>query len=354
MNDLQHYNHLIIGQGLAGSLLAWQLITAGQRVLVIDNGHPFAASRVAAGLVNPVTGKRLVKVRNAEACLAVARASYASLGKQFGKVFLHDKPMVRLFDSDEIRRYWQKRRKDAEYTSFLGDALRAGEGGDIRDGFLQYQTGYLSVSLLLRTLRQWLAEQSALIPEQLDYAELQITEPVRWRDRSAKRVIFCEGAGAGQNPWFKSLPMQPAGGEILTLRTRHRLPQWIINSGQWLLPLEDGLFRLGATYARPAAGKPLEGKTTIEGKAALLKALRGLCPAIEEYKLISHDAGIRPNSRDKRPLIGFHPKYPRLAVFNGFGSRGSLLIPYYARHFADVLLNGAKLESDVDIRRVMS
>ena len=354
MNDLKHYDYMIVGQGLAGSLLAWRLIGAGQRVLVVDNDSPSAASRVAAGLINPVTGKRLVKEANAETYLAVARDCYTKLGEQFGKVFLHDKPMLRLFDSDEFKQVWKKRSADADYQPFIGAALSYNECGYHQGGFLQYQTGYLSTSLLLNALRQWLEECSSLVSTQFDYREIQITESLLWRDISADKLIFCEGARVIDNPWFNALPMQPVQGEILTLQTKDRLPQWIINGGRWLLPLEDGLFKLGATYVWPTADKPLNEKISAEGKETLLNALARLCPSLTDHELISHDVGIRPSSKDRRPLIGFHPRFPRLAVFNGFGSKGSMLIPYYAQHFVDVLLNGATLESDVDIKQAMA
>ena len=148
--------------------------------------------------------------------------------------------------------------------------------------------------------------------------------------------------------------MQPAKGEILTGQSKDKLPEWIINGGQWLLPLDDGFFKLGATYVWPTAGKPLNEETSAAGKAGLLNALHRLCPSLNNYEIVSQDVGIRPNSRDKLPYIGLHPEHPHLAVFNGFGSRGSLLIPYYARHFVEVLLNGATLEPGVNIKRVMA
>lgn len=125
MNDLVHYDFLIVGQGLAGSLLAWHLIGAGQRVLVIDNNNPCAASRVAAGLINPVTGKRLVMEKNAVTYLEAARACYQRLGEQFGEIFLHDKPMFRLFDGNELKQVWRKRREDASYQPLLATPYAA-------------------------------------------------------------------------------------------------------------------------------------------------------------------------------------------------------------------------------------
>ena len=346
-----NYDYLIIGQGLSGSLLAWCLIEAGQRVLVIDNQNPSAASRVAAGLINPVTGKRLVKESGVDAYLASARECYTQLEKAFDQKFMYDKSMLRLLDNDQIKQAWQKRSEDPEYHQYLGKYLSPDESAYPTGGFLQQQTGYLLTGNLLTSLRAYLMQHEAYIRSEFDYRQLTITEKIHWQEYQAKRIIFCEGARVINNPWFRQLPMQPAQGEILTLQTNEALPEWIINGGQWLLPLDHGLFKIGATYVWPTVNKPLDEKITQTGKQTLLKALEKLFPALKEYRLVEHAVGIRPNSRDKRPLLGFHAQYPHMAVFNGFGSKGSMLIPYYAKHFTDVLLNGAELYSDVDIKR---
>lgn len=352
MVKVNYFDFIIIGQGLAGSLLAWRLIRAGQRVLVIDNDNTSAASRVAAGLVNPVTGKRLVKEANVADYLISAKECYAEIADHFTQQFFYDMPLLRLFSNEQLRQTWQKRYLDPDYRNYISAALNEAECGFSQGGFLQYQTGYLSVAALLNCLRQWLIDQASFISKQFDYAEIHLTEKVTWHEFRADRLIFCEGARVVQNPWFGYLPMQPAKGEILTLRTSCRLPNRIINSGQWLLPQNDGVFKLGATYTWPSAGQQLDELTTSEGKAKLIMSLDDLWPGIEHYECINHAAGIRPNSKDKQALIGFHHGYPQLAVFNGFGSRGSLLIPYYSRHFTDVLLNGGELEKNVDIRRI--
>jgi len=350
----KYYDYLIIGQGLAGSLLAWRLINAGQRVLVVDNDNPSAASRVAAGLLNPVTGKRLVKEANAEAYLVAARDCYAALSAQFGEPFLYDKPMLRLFDNDEFKQVWQKRRGDVDYQAFIGPALSSAECGYPQGGFLQYQTYYLAIAQLLNTIRAWLENRSSLRIAQIDYADIQIGDTIRWHDIRVDKLIFCEGARVLRNPWFNTLPMQPAQGEILTLQTRDPLPKWIINAGRWLLPLEQGRFKLGSTYVWPTEEKPLNEKTSEQAKDLLLKNLTQLYPGLHAHELISHEVGIRPSSKDRRPLIGFHQPLENLAVFNGFGSKGSMLIPYYTQHFVKVLLNGATLDPDVDIKRTLS
>ena len=103
-------NILIVGQGLAGSLLGWRLLKAGHSVLIVDPGLEHTASRTAAGLINPITGKRLVKTEHLEECLPVAIRLYRQLGEFFGETFWHAKQQVRLFQSDEECEQWEKRR----------------------------------------------------------------------------------------------------------------------------------------------------------------------------------------------------------------------------------------------------
>ena len=50
---------MICGQGLAGTLLAWELVRLGSRVVVVDPGETVTSSKVAAGIVTPITGKRV-------------------------------------------------------------------------------------------------------------------------------------------------------------------------------------------------------------------------------------------------------------------------------------------------------
>lgn len=352
MSVLKHYDYLIVGQGLAGSLLAWSLINSGQRVLVVDNLHPAAASRVAAGLINPVTGKRLVMQPDVGVQLSAARDCYQALAKQFKQTFLHDKPMLRLFDSDEIIQAWQRRRTHTQYAEYLGEELDANNCGYPNGGFIQHKTGYLAIASLLEVLRNWLQDQSALLEAEFDYADLQLSSPLRWHTFQVKTVIFCEGAAALDNPWFRALPWLPAQGEILTLRTTHKLPRWIINAGRWLLPLANGYFKLGATYLWPAERRQLAAEITDAGKTSLLNSLGQLFPGLNTFEIISQQAGIRPATEDKQPFIGFHPQHSNLAIFNGFGSRGSLLIPFYARHFTDVLLQATDLQTNVDVQRI--
>ncbi len=352
MNNNYGLDTLIIGQGLAGSLLAWELIERGERVLVIDDGHRSAASTVAAGLLNPVTGQRLVKTAGVDECLPLARERYRRLEQVLGRTLLVEKPMWRLFRSTQELDAWERRHEDPGYLSYLSEHL---EETALQPPFLaplgglvQTQTGYLDTNALLEGVRDYLLASDHYRQQEISREGIKpVGEGVSFEGIRCRRAIYCEGYKARQNPWFDWLPFQPAKGEILSLEIEEPLPDVIINAGKWLMPRGGNNYRLGATYER----QQLDEQPTEAGRKELLSSLPQLLKPLPEYRVTQHRAGVRPNTRDKQPFVGLHPKWPQLGIFNGFGSKGSLLIPWHAKRFADALLGGERLPADVDIQR---
>jgi glycine/D-amino acid oxidase-like deaminating enzyme len=348
----QPLDFLIVGQGLAGSLLAWSLLQRGHTVVVVEDHHRTSSSIAAAGLINPVTGQRLVKGDEVDACLAAAQHCYRSFEQRFEVALLHEIPMQRLLPNSKLYDAWQQRSVDPAYSSYLGGYFSAGESGwplnDPHGSFRQHHTGYLAVGNLLALLRDELMARDAYIAARISHDELHLSaDGVQWADLHAAQVIFCEGYLARENPWFSWLPFQPVKGEILTIDAYGELPDVILNGGHWLLPLADGHHKLGATFDR----EQLDETLTVEARRELLAALSELLLQPPECRVIDHRAGVRPGTRDKQPFLGLHPHHPQLAIFNGFGSRGSLLIPWHAELFADVLSGTRELPSHLDIRR---
>lgn len=331
---------LIIGQGLAGSLLAWELIQRNCRVIIVDNGNE-SASQVAAGLINPVTGMRLVKSTDVDTLLPVAKHYYARLADVFQQDFYLEKPMLRLLRGDSEFKHAQKRLNDPAYQPYLG-RLHPPETklNNVASphGFIeQKQTGYLLTRPLLNCLKAFFIAKQCYSAADFNAEDIQLKPELRWRDITPKQIIFCEGHLAAQNPWFSWLPFQPAKGEILTLEHAIELPDNIVNYGNWLIPLNNRTIRIGATFDP----ENLDTLPTEQGKAALLTALKTVSTPLMSATITSHQANIRPCTLDKQPFIGAHPKHPQLAIFNGFGAKGSLQIPWHVRHFANSLIGHA-------------
>ncbi len=319
-------DYLIIGQGLAGSLLGWKLIQRGSKILIIDNGLE-NASQVAAGLINPITGMRFVKSGDVDTLLPAAKHCYAQLADFFQQDFYIEKPMLRIFTSHNDLKNATKRLANPDYQAYLNDIHTPANQIDNLEtplGFLeQKQTGYLLTQPLLGCLKAFFIDQNSYRQIDFDYRDLQLQPYLRWQDIHPKQIIFCEGYKAAHNPWFSNLPFQPVKGEILTLHHQSNLPDKILNHGHWLIPLNANQIRIGATFDR----ENLNTQTTEHGKQNLLTALSQLVPQLTQTNLINHVANIRPCTLDKQPFIGSHPQHRQLAIFNGFGAKGSLQIP---------------------------
>ncbi len=213
---------LIIGQGLAGSLLAWELLQRGCKVMVLDDGRE-NASQVAAGLINPVTGMRLVKSSDVDVLLPAARQLYRQLSGFFKQEFYKEKPMLRLLRSKAEIGACQKRLADPAYHAYLGNLLSPGHFSDPLNSFAgvleQKQTAYLLTRPLLASLKGYFISRHSYRQAILDYQDIHWQPKPHWQDIHARQIIFCEGYRAIYNPWFSWLPFQPAQGEILTLES---------------------------------------------------------------------------------------------------------------------------------------
>jgi glycine/D-amino acid oxidase-like deaminating enzyme len=322
---------LIIGQGLAGSLLAWELIHRGCKVVIIDNGRE-NASQVAAGLINPITGMRFVKSADVDTLLPTAKHCYDQLADFFQKTFYIEKPMLRIFRSDNEFNNAGKRLNNPVYQAYLGDIQAGNAINKLATPFgclEQKQTGYLLTRPLLSCLKAFFITNDSYRQVDFDYRDVQLQPYLRWQDIAPKQIIFCEGHQATQNPWFCWLPLQPVKGEILTLEHQIALPDKILNYGNWLIPLNSRQIRVGATFDRDN----LDTKATEHGKSELLHALRQISADLPNSVLINHQ------------------QHKHLAIFNGFGAKGSLQIPWHSRHFADALLKIATLPPTCTIQR---
>lgn len=345
-------DYLIIGQGLAGSILAWQLLHAGKQVLVIDDGHRSSSSKVAAGLVNPLAGMRFNCAPRTTQWLASAHAFYDTLGGIYGQAYYHAVDMQRLFRSPEQVRFFERQQQNPGSAEYLGERL----GSEQIDpgiqaphgGFLQYRTGYLDMPQILADLRHWLIGQNAYREQAIDYTQIElIDQQVAIGDVQATQLVFCEGYRMLHNPWFDKLPLQPDKGEFLLLHSERRLCEHIVNGAHWIIPLADGGYRFGATHEH----KDITTGPTAQAREKLEAGLAGLFEQTADVQIVAQDAGVRPATSDRQPFIGTHPRHASLHLFNGFGARGALTIPWFAEQFAAHLLRGAPLPPEADIAR---
>ena len=346
------WDYIIVGQGLAGSLLAWALHARRRRVLILDVHFHGAASKAAAGLINPLAGMRFSVPPRIDDWLTSAGNTYCALARYFGRNYYHSLPMVRLFRSPEQFRFWERCANNPAAAALLGTTFATnGSGQPVCapfGGFHQLQTGFIDVPALLRSLQSYFDERGRLRQTPLDSPDIRLaTSHVSCGPDRAHTVVFCEGHRVTGNPWFNWLPMQLARGEILTVQSQGEWPVKIVNGSHWIIPLGGRLFRVGSTFDTTN----LSCGPTDSGRDTILAGLTGLLGRTPTLEMTAHLSGIRPGTPDRKPLLGRHPNEPRLAVFNGFGAKGSLTIPWYAQRFAEYLEGQEVLPGDADIAR---
>jgi len=349
------YDLLIVGQGLAGSLLAIELINRGQRLMVIDNQYNGSSTQVAAGLINPITGHRLNITESFELYSAKAREFYRQAESQLSELFFQDVDQIRRINNAGQANYCTKRLQQDEYrnllaitsdvetsTSNLGSSASNLEFSLDEFGCVAVkQTAVVNTKALLSSCRDWLQAKNAYTTLKLDYAKLKVSESyVSYGAIKAKRVVFCEGYQAIHNPWLKDLPFKLAKGEILTVNINKPLSK-MLSWGNWLVPGQDSLAKLGSNFA----WNDLSLEPSNDIKQKLLASLHD--NTTRKGEVISHEVGIRPTTAQRKPFVGKLTNLENAYCFNGLGSKGCLIAPYYSALLADHLINGKVLPTEV-------
>jgi len=337
------FNYLIIGQGLAGSILAHQLITNGQRVMVIDNQHEGASSEVAAGIINPVTGSRLKHTDNFELLYQYAKSYYGKLEYHIKAPIFDTIEQYRQIQNDTEHHYLEKRLADKNYQIYL-NASNNKPNSSFRDHSKPLlkinHTATVDTKILLSATQQWLMSLHSYRNSKIDYADLQFSgDSIQYHDINATHLIFCEGYQAINNPWLKHLPFKLAKGEILTLDNSQKL-QAMLSWGKWLVPNVDTL-KLGSNFA----WDDLDLTPSEQVKRDLLDNLYQHTKV--EPQILNHDVGIRPSTKQRDPFVGPISQLENAYCFNGFGSKGCLLMPYYAALLSEHLLNQTSLPKNI-------
>ncbi len=355
------WDAILVGQGLAGTLLSYHLLARGARILVIDRYRPGMSSAVAAGIINPVTGRRLARSWMYDTLQDHARRTYLRLQQLLRVPLWHERIIHRVLHHNFDMAEWDRRSVFPEYADYLGatgrtspypSLLRESYGwGTLR------QAAQVAVPTLLEAWRAYLSAKAAYWDHRFDYDRLAITpRGVVYDGIPAKRVIFCEGAFALENPWFRHLPFRPTKGELLLVHLPGVQVQDLVKHHLLLAPHRPTPPQGGAGRADMYwAGSTSRWEYTDAAPTPAVGVQ--LAKQLEEmlaipFEVTDHLAGIRPTVEDIRPYLGTHPRQPAVAIFNGLGTKGASLAPYFAGQLADHLLKGTPIDPAVSVDRI--
>lgn len=341
---------IIVGQGLAGSAVAVQLLRRKKRIVVFDEAEFNNSSRIAAGLFNPITGKKLVKTWLADALFPYLHKYYTELEKETGQSFYYAMPLYRPFLSIEEQNEWASRAADPYYSGYVDQVFLGPTLTDVKDpygGLLLRQSGFLSTRKYINAIAALIRELAVMETEKFFPEEIIISSNrVSYKQYSASGIIWCNGVHS--SGYFDWVPIRPLKGETLTITAD--LPQTtIINRGVYLVPdTETNNWKVGSTYyfhdrepaITNAAREELEGK------------VKDILDA--SFEVVDHQWGFRPTTPDRRPVLGSHPEFDRMIIFNGLGTKGVSLAPFFSDVLVRWLEKEGAINKEVDIERFKS
>ncbi len=322
---------LIIGQGIAGTLLSYNFLKAGKSVIVIDEAKNHSASKVASGVINPVTGRRVVRTWMIETLMPYAFQVYQELENELNISIISQKNILDFHATPQMMLAFKERIPiEKEYLvepnyPILNEHFNYVFGvGEINPCYL------IDVNNLLETWRKKLVSSNNLLEEYFDIKHLQSTDEfISYKNITAKSIIFCDGSVGSNNPYFSLLPYAKNKGEAIIADIPNLPPTNIYKQGISLVPWQNNLWWIGSTYEWDFTHlNPTEAfKNKVEQQLQHWLKL--------PYTIVDHFASERPANLERRPFVGFHPLYKNIGLFNGLGTKGCSLAPYFANQLVE-------------------
>jgi glycine/D-amino acid oxidase-like deaminating enzyme len=331
----------IVGQGLAGSALALSLIEHGYSVCVYDNDYRTSSSMIAAGMWNPLSFVNLKRAWLTHLLLPAMEETYPRFESLLQASFYHPLPLLRIFPDAGAANTWEEKSIHPEVAPYL-DASTISEsevhfhqphGHGVVKG-----AGWLDMPIFLNATRTFLEKRNAYVQ-----AEITVEHMKSWLHKG-DWVVQCTGWKPMQDSFWSAVPIHTNKGQVLTMRIDGLSEEYLSNFGKFTIPLGGSHFRVGSTYEHGALDmQPSEAANEI--KEDVEKSVK------HAFAVIDHKAGFRPTTIDRQPVLGVHNQYNRLAIFNGFGSRGVMLVPFFAEQLINYLTKGLPIMKEVDWQR---
>ena len=341
-------DYIIIGQGICGTWLSYYLTKSGYSVLVIDDPKENSASKTAAGIINPVTGRRIVKTWMIDELLPVVHQSYTELGTALNLTAIEQKNIVDFFPTPQMKLAFNERYlKDQEYLSNPDNENHFRSSFNYDFGYGEIQPCFLiNLQDILPAYRNKLQQEKNLLEENFSLNDLQVSaDVVQYNGISARAIIFCDGIHSFENPYFKNLPFAPNKGEVLWIEAPDLPSSNIFKKGINIVPWSKNIFWVGSSYEWEFENdQPTE--IFRERTLSVLKHWLKI-----PFSLLDHKASIRPATLERRPFVGFHPLHPTVGIFNGMGTKGCSLAPFFAQQLVANVSEQKPIHPEADIKR---
>jgi len=327
----QTVDFLIIGQGIAGTLLSYELIKKGKSVLVIDQPHAQTASRVAGAVISPLTGKDW-KPTN-PLWMTTALATYRSMAGLLKTTILQPGNLYLFPEGVENTPGFQAL-EDAP-AAHIAACFQNTEGLKVVPGLWQ-----VKAAELLDSWRLFLQEHRAIRATKFEPDLLNITaNGLVYEDICAANIVFCEGAVSNARPWFPALPFTANRGDVLFIHVPGLAQDAVYQNRYRLIPRGNNLFWCGSNYRWKFSNLLPDEDWRAEVMSHLKQWLR------LPFTLADHQVALRPTTAGQQPLLLCSAKNSGIFLFNGLGTKGFSAGPFLAQKMANLLLKDEKMKS---------
>ena len=317
--------------------------------MVLDDKDSNGSSKVAAGLINPVTGRRYAYSWMIEEMMSFALESYTELGNYLDTALIQPRSIIDFFPTPQSRiNFIERLTANDTYLHSFPDQNHFNQYFNYEFGCGEIRPAYtVHLQFLLEAWGSKLEDMGALRNEKFELEQLDVQkEGIAYKDITASRIVFCEGVAAIRNQWFDLLPFSPNKGEVLIIECEGLTREHVYKKGMMLVPLPgDNLYWLGSSYQWEFEDEHPSEKFYDLSVALLNGWLK------KPYRIISHKSAIRPATLERRPFVGFHPLYENIGILNGMGTKGTSLAPFFAHQLVQHIIHQFPITPEADVKR---
>ena len=339
---MKNVDYIIVGDGYAALFFAHQLIKNNKSFYLFSEGKK-GASMVSAGIINPAVLKRFTTFWLAQEQIDSLKKTLSEIEGYTHKNYLIEKPILRVFHDEKEKELWLKKSNEISFLS--NDFIKI---ISIKNPFGCGKVNHsarLNVRDFFTDLMNYLEQNSHLIKEKFDY-NLVKTENSTYKDIQFKNIIFAEGMAVKENPYFSEIPVEANKGHHLEVKISEKIEDdFTIKKKHFIFPLNENTYYYGGTYDREQTHHKIDDSAVEK----LTNALAEFYP--NDFEVTQVKFGFRPTVKDRRPIVGNHPEFKNLYVFNGLGARGILNGNYFAINLYNHLENGEEIHPEVDLKR---
>ncbi|AQX05016.1 FAD-dependent oxidoreductase [Elizabethkingia meningoseptica] len=341
---MEKLDYIIVGDGYAAMFFAHQLLKNGKSFRLFSEGNK-AASHISAGVCNPVVLKRYNKIWNDEAQMDYLPVIFKEIEDYLHKNYLIQENVVRVFHDEGEQKLWLKKASQDKFSGYLSEEIQLLESVQNPFGVGKVKNSCrLDVHNFFADFFAYLESNNLLIKERFDYHQLNAVQNT-YQNYSFSNIVFAEGTGIKDNPYFGEIPVKPNKGHRFSLNLEKDTENLVIKKKHFLFRFSGIEYYYGGTYDRDSQTHKIEEKAVEELKKGLEEVYK------HAYQIKEISTAFRATVADRRPIIGRHHTIQNFYILNGLGARGVLNGSYFSKQLFDFIEQEIAFHEEVDVKR---